>query len=459
MEEIGDPQATIYGRFKGDIAFDSDQTNSNGNFVQWVSNEGGGDQMALTVRETRVGIDLTMGESITGKVEVDFFGGSATGTATVVDDTTGNPETGTAATTPPENKPTVLMRHVFAKMDLGNGMSLLAGQTSDIFSPIAPAILNYVAGWYCGNTGYRRPQLRFEYAVGETGILTQASVGRSVGGETSASADFQGRVGYTIKDDMEVTKLTVGASGLYGFSDDIVTRWFAPWDQLVRYWSVEQLYLDMYDRPELVHKGISRMVDAHLARLRQWEEQNLLSVGNGNHRVGSNGLGITNELPQADCDPSRVRPIDQWGTETGQIFSEVSPDMHGEFCLQYEMRWLERFGLNNYGCCEPLHNKMHILRKIPRLRKISISPKADKAKAAEQIGKDFVIALKPNPSVFAPERFSAEAARAALRRDLEPLRGLCVEIVMKDVTTIRNDPPRLHEWARIAAEVASEFAP
>ncbi len=153
-------------------------------------------------------------------MEVDFFGGSATGTATVVDDTTGNPEAGTAATSPPENKPTVLMRHIFAKMDLGNGMSLLAGQTSDIFSPIAPAILNYVAGWYCGNTGYRRPQLRFEYAVGETGILTQASVGRSVGGETSASADFQGRVGYTIKDDMDGEKLTVGASGLYGFTDD-----------------------------------------------------------------------------------------------------------------------------------------------------------------------------------------------------------------------------------------------
>ena len=220
MEEIGDPEATIYGRFKGDIAFDSDQTDSNGNFVQWVSNEGGGDQMALTVRETRVGVDLTMGESITGKLEVDFFGGSATGTATVTDDTTGNPETGTAATSPPENKPTVLVRHVFARMDLGNGMSLLAGQTSDIFSPIAPSILNYVAGWYCGNTGYRRPQLRFEYAVGETGILTQASVGSSVGGETSASADFQGRVGYTIQDDMDANKLTVGASGLYGFSDD-----------------------------------------------------------------------------------------------------------------------------------------------------------------------------------------------------------------------------------------------
>jgi hypothetical protein len=27
--------------------------------------------------------------------------------------------------------------------------------------------------------------------------------------------------------------------------------------------------------------------------------------------------------------------------------------MHEEFALQYEKRWLERFGLTYYGCCEP----------------------------------------------------------------------------------------------------------
>jgi hypothetical protein len=39
-------------------------------------------------------------------------------------------------------------------------------------------------------------------------------------------------------------------------------------------------------------------------------------------------------------------------------------------------------GLNYYGCCEPLHNKMDILAKVPRLRKISISPWCDVARAA-----------------------------------------------------------------------------
>ena len=78
--------------------------------------------------------------------------------------------------------------------------------------------------------------------------------------------------------------------------------WCAPWDYLIRWWGIEELYLDMLDRPALVHRGISRMMDALLARLDQLEAQGLLSVGDGNHRVGSGGLGITDELPQPDYD-------------------------------------------------------------------------------------------------------------------------------------------------------------
>ena len=83
----------------------------------------------------------------------------------------------------------------------------------------------------------------------------------------------------------------------------------------------------------------------------------------------------------------------------------------------------------------------------------------ESAKAASEIGRDFVYCLKPNPAIFAPDRFDPELARRELRRDLEPARGCVVEIVMKDVTTVRNDPARLWEWSRIALEVAEEFAP
>ena len=234
--------------------------------------------------------------------------------------------------------------------------------------------------------------------------------------------------------------------------------WFAPWDQLIVWWGVTELMTDMVDRPDFVHKGASRMVDALLARLDQIEEQGLLSVSDGNHRVGSGGLGITDELPQADYDGANARPIDQWGASTGQIFSEVSPAMHDEFCLQHEMRWLERFGLNCYGCCEPLHHKVDILRKIPRLRRISMSTWVDIDKGADALGRDYIFSYKPNPAVFAWDEWDPEVARKDLRNMLERTRGNVVEIIMKDLSTCRRDPRRLWEWCDLAVELAEEYA-
>lgn len=47
-------------------------------------------------------------------------------------------------------------------------------------------------------------------------------------------------------------------------------------------------------------------------------------------------------------------------------------------------KWLEKFGLTYYGCCEPLHNKIEILQQVKNLRKISISPRADIKIAAKK---------------------------------------------------------------------------
>jgi hypothetical protein len=234
--------------------------------------------------------------------------------------------------------------------------------------------------------------------------------------------------------------------------------WFTPWDELAVWWGVQEALADLALRPEMVHAAMTRLVDACLRRLCQWEDLNLLALNNGNVGTGSGGPGYTDELPQPDFDPKHVRPIDLWGSATPQVFSEVSPEMHWEFALKHEMRWLERFGLTYYGCCEPLHLKMGILRKIPNLRKVSMSPWADKAKGAEEIGADYVFSLKPNPAVLAWDRWNPDEARRTLREDLEKARGCVVEVIMKDISTVRHEPQRLWEWCEIAMQEAENFA-
>lgn len=233
----------------------------------------------------------------------------------------------------------------------------------------------------------------------------------------------------------------------------IVHQWFAPWDELIRWWDVQDALMDLVTRPDLIHLAMERLISAYLCRLDQYTELNLLSYAEGNFRVGSGGLGYTDELPKPGFNPNAVRTTDLWGCATAQIFCDVSPAMHEEFALQYERRWLERFGLNYYGCCEPLHHKMSILKSIPNLRKISISPWADLDKAAANIGENYVISYKPNPAVLATDNWNLEAARKKLVADLEKLQDCVVEIIMKDISTVQYQPQRLWEWAHMAMEV------
>ena len=234
--------------------------------------------------------------------------------------------------------------------------------------------------------------------------------------------------------------------------------WFTPWDYLIRWWGIEEAMLDMVERPDLVHAGVERMVDAWIAELDQLEAQNLLALDCDNTRIGSGGYGYTRALPGTPFDPAHVRPQNMWGCSNAQIFSEVSPEMQWEFAIQHDLRWLKRWGLTYYGCCEPLSGKIEILRRIPNLRKISVSPWCKTEQLIAQVGGDWVLSRKPSPAILAEDAWHPERARAALIEFMEATGGRChVELIMKDISTVRYQPQRLWEWARIAMEVAEEY--
>ncbi|HYA44392.1 MAG TPA: hypothetical protein VED59_02215 [Acidimicrobiales bacterium] len=237
--------------------------------------------------------------------------------------------------------------------------------------------------------------------------------------------------------------------------------WFAPWDEMVRWWGPQELLRDLVDRPELVHHAIDKLTDAYLAMLDQFEALELLTLNNTYYRIGSGGLGYTDELPPADFDPLHVRAKDLWGCAAAQIFAVTSPRMHWEFATQYEFRWMSRFGLNYYGCCDPLHRKMSVLERIPRLRKVSMNYAVNVDEAVANVGSRWVFSYKPNPAVFAEDRWDVGKARDELETVLAKAKvhGCVIEVIMKDISTVRYQPQRLWEWARMAAEVTAEYAP
>ncbi len=229
--------------------------------------------------------------------------------------------------------------------------------------------------------------------------------------------------------------------------------WFTPWDFLIRWWGIQEAMTDLIMRPDMVHAFYEKMVQAWMVELDQFEEQKLLSADCNNTRIGSGGYGYTGEMPGEQYDPSWVKPHNMWGCSNAQIFSEVSPEMHWEFAIEHDLKWMERWNLTYYGCCEPLAGKGHLMKKIPNLRKVSCSPWNNTEKVIAELGRDYVLSRKPNPAIFVPDKFDPGQARREIRDFLVQTEGEChVEFIMKDISTVNYEPRRLWEWERICME-------
>jgi len=234
--------------------------------------------------------------------------------------------------------------------------------------------------------------------------------------------------------------------------------WFQIMDLFIRWRGIDQMFIDLIERPEWVHEALERITQGYINILDQMEELNLLSLSNGNTRLGSGGYGFTDQLPQPGFDGEHVRTKDMWARAATQIFTEIiSPEMHEEFAIRYEKRLLERFGLSCYGCCEPLHKKMHIVRTIKNLRRVSMSPWVDVEIASAEVDRDYVYTHKPNPTMVSMESWDPDLARGELRDTFEKTMGNIVEVSLQDLHTVRNEPNRLIEWAKIAMQLAEKY--
>jgi len=235
----------------------------------------------------------------------------------------------------------------------------------------------------------------------------------------------------------------------------ITSQWHTPWDMAVRWYGVERLMTDLIDRPDLVAAVCGRMCEITGEVLDEQKRLGMLDVGEGHQMIGSGGYGCTSALP-THLEGRHATPRDQWGCGNAQMFSEVSTRMHEEFSLRFERPVMERFGLSYYGCCEPLHRKVKMLRSIRNLRKISMSPKADLRIGAAEVGRDYVMSFKPNPAHLASDGFDEALVGSYLKQAVTDLRGCNTEIVLKDVTTARGDVVRLRRWEQLAMQAAAE---
>ena len=225
------------------------------------------------------------------------------------------------------------------------------------------------------------------------------------------------------------------------------------WDPISCWMGVESACFALIDKPDYMHRLVGRLTDAYEGMHKQLEQQGLLcGPQNLIHCTGA----YTDELPAPGYNPERPRMKDLWMFGLAQMFSTVSPQMFKDFEVDYVSRICARFGMVYYGCCDPLDLKMKEVRMIPNVRKVSMSPWVDQELGAREIGSSYVFSRKPSPALLAVDKFDPGRVRddlLATRKTCEK-HGCPLEFILKDISTVRYEPQRLFQWAKIATEVA-----
>jgi hypothetical protein len=204
----------IYGYLKFDAAYDTSRIN-NGDYAKWVDRENMNeedDQFNATANESRLGVMFNGPDNrrakTSGRVEIDFYGGGS------------------------ENKANPMMRHAYIKLDWPDErFNIIAGQTSDVISPLVPSTVNYSVCWWVGNIGYRRPQFRLtkEYSLtSDVDLKFEGALARTIGradavavpngtksGEDAGFPSVQARASVTLPF-FGPDRTTMGVSGHWG---------------------------------------------------------------------------------------------------------------------------------------------------------------------------------------------------------------------------------------------------
>ena len=211
--------------------------------------------------------------------------------------------------------------------------------------------------------------------------------------------------------------------------------------------------LDMMDNPEWLHRMMKFMADGVLRTHAQAE-----AAGDWGLSAHQNqAMPYALELPDPAANVNGVRAQPAVGLLAAQEFTAVSPAMHDEFLLQYQLPILAQFGLAAYGCCEDLTHKIDMLRQIPNLRRIAVAPMRQRCAAApSRSARITCCRYRPSPADMVGYGFDPERVRAILTRDCSACQGCHVDITLKDVETVQGDPERVRNWVKLTREVIDE---
>ena len=226
------------------------------------------------------------------------------------------------------------------------------------------------------------------------------------------------------------------------------------WDTISYWMGVENCYIELMDRPEMIHTLMEKLTQGLIFQVEQMNELGLFDIYSNLCHCSQT---FTEDLPGEGAE-AHPQSKNAWAFGLAQLFTSVSPDITQEFEVDYMKRVFSHFGAIYYGCCDRLDDRLDRIAQLPNVRKISCSPWSIRENFAANLPKDrYVMSNKPTPALLSYDWFDEQEIRADLRRTIEAAKAhdVNLEFILKDISTLRHKPERLWRWSQIALEEVS----
>jgi len=232
----------------------------------------------------------------------------------------------------------------------------------------------------------------------------------------------------------------------------------SPFEVLVRMRGMEQLMMDVIDRPKAVHAAMEFITTATVNHHRRREETgciNSLVDPEGRYHLGDFMRVIASRL---DGDFHNRRPLlaDEWAYVSAQSSAGLGPAMYDEFVTEYHMRLAELHpaGTIYYHGCECLDGKLDSIARLPNLRRHHVSPWSSVAAARRKFEGRVVMEVHAHPGnvcfVHTPEEMRAEIDTLIAQAESVP-----IDLNLSDIHSVDGKPDTLRIWAENAQDAVS----
>lgn len=220
------------------------------------------------------------------------------------------------------------------------------------------------------------------------------------------------------------------------------------WDSISMWMGVENCYFALMDDPDMVHALMEKLTQGLLGMIKQMNELELFDIYSNTCHCSQTFL---TDMPK---EGDHALSGNAWAFGLAQLFTSVSPEITDEFEVQYMKRIFPYFGAIYYGCCDRLDDRMDIISKLPKIRKLSCSPWSQREAFAEKMPDYCVMSNKPNPAFLAEGVLNEDIVRKDIRRTIDAARryGRNLELIQKDISTVKHRPDCLVRWHDIAME-------